>query len=126
MSKRCLTGLVVLAVLVAAVVVSRPAETAAPPPRRPEKYPSAKAHSPTPLPDRLILTWKADPATSQAVTWRTSILVKKAFAEVAVAEDGPDFAGYRPKQRSKARRVDATTTELQTDLRSEEHTSELQ
>ena len=24
------------------------------------------------LPDRIVLTWASDPATSQAVTWRTS------------------------------------------------------
>jgi len=29
------------------------------------------------LPDRIILTWASDPATSQAVTWRTSTVVTR-------------------------------------------------
>lgn len=114
MNKRSLLWLVAGIVLTSAVLASRSARTAGPPVSR--KYPDAKAHRPTPLPDRLVLTWKADPATSQAVTWRTDPSVKQAFAEVAVAEDGPDFAGYQKKQKSKARRQSAQTTELKTDL----------
>lgn len=47
--------------------------------------------APTVLPDRIILTWPGDPATSQAVTWRTSDAVKEARAEIAPAEPSPDF-----------------------------------
>ena len=48
---------------------------------------------PTPVPDRVILTWASDPATSQAVTWRTDISVPpgKAVAQLALAEGGPGF-----------------------------------
>ena len=40
-----------------------------------EEYPAAAAHAPTPLPDRVVLTWDGNPATSQAVTWRTDVTV---------------------------------------------------
>lgn len=39
------------------------------------------------LPDRITLTWTADPATTQTVTWRTDTSVEKAVAQVAVAVD---------------------------------------
>ena len=43
------------------------------------------AHLPTPLPDRVILTWNDNPATTQSVNWRTDISVKKGFAQLAIA-----------------------------------------
>ena len=69
----------------------------------------ASEHEPSKLPDRVHLTWTADPATTQAVTWRTSTNVEAAFAEVAVSEDGPGFVG-------KARRVEATSENFESDL----------
>jgi len=53
----------------------------------PTPYAAAAAHAPSPLPDRVVLTWTGDPATSQAVTWRTDPSVKRALAELAVAND---------------------------------------
>ena len=38
-------------------------------------YPEVEQHEPTPLPDRIVLTWSGDPATTQDVTWRTSVAV---------------------------------------------------
>ncbi len=73
----------------------------------------AEVYAPKVLPDRIILTWAGDPATTQAVTWRTSTEVKQALAEVAVAEGGPGF----PKN---ARQVPAATELLKSDL-SEAH-----
>lgn len=69
----------------------------------------AEVYRPTVLPDRIILTWADDPATTQAVTWRTSTEVTKALAEIAVAEAGPGF----PK---KATSVPATTELLKSNL----------
>jgi phosphodiesterase/alkaline phosphatase D-like protein len=48
-------------------------------------------HAPSRQPDRVILTWAGDPATTQAVTWRTSTEVRVALAQIAEAEDGPLF-----------------------------------
>ena len=40
------------------------------------------------LPDRVVLTWRSDPATSQAVTWRSTGTEAPAWAEYQVATDG--------------------------------------
>jgi len=48
-------------------------------------------HRPTVFPDRIVLTWDADPATTQAVTWRTSPEVNQGLVQFGVAEDGPGF-----------------------------------
>ena len=50
-----------------------------------EKYPDEMAHVPTPLPDRVVLTWNDDPATTQAVTWRTDTSIEVGLAQLAVA-----------------------------------------
>lgn len=60
-------------------------------------------HAATPMPDRILLGWKGDPARSQAITWRTDTSVEQAFVEYALAIDGPLFV-------ADAVRVDATTT----------------
>jgi len=54
-------------------------------------------------PDRVVLTWRDDPARTQAVTWRTDVLVEEAFAEIAEASANPGFAAL-------ARRSPARTT----------------
>jgi 3',5'-cyclic AMP phosphodiesterase CpdA len=69
----------------------------------------AEVYAPSVLPDRIVLTWVGDPTTTQAVTWRTSTEVRHAWAEIAVAEAGPAFAG-------NAGRVDAASQALLTDL----------
>lgn len=68
----------------------------------------AAAQSPAPdrLPTRVVLTWRDDPARSQAVTWRTEGRVVEAFAELAEASANPGFA-------SLARRSPARTTPVQ-------------
>lgn len=50
-----------------------------------KEYPRSAAHGPTPLPDRLVLTWEDDPATTQSVTWRTDKATRKGLAHLAVA-----------------------------------------
>ncbi len=75
----------------------------------PERVSDQVAHRPTAIPDRIVLTWNGDPATSQAVSWRTDATVHKALAEVAVAEDGPLFS-------FRATQVVADTTPLETNL----------
>ena len=50
-----------------------------------DKYPAEMAHSPTPLPDRVVLTWNDDPATTQAVTWRTDTSIEVGLAQLAIA-----------------------------------------
>lgn len=60
------------------------------------------------VPDRVILTWAGDPATTQAVTWRTDTSVTSPVAEIAESEDGPNY----PK---KAKAVPAVSETLKND-----------
>jgi hypothetical protein len=43
-------------------------------------------HGANPAPDRIILTWNSDPATTQAVSWRTDSSVVTARAQIAPAD----------------------------------------
>lgn len=45
----------------------------------------------TEIPDRVVLTWAKDPATSASFTWRTAAAVDSGFAEVALADASPNF-----------------------------------
>jgi hypothetical protein len=58
----------------------------------PGSYQTA-AHDPrpSPIPDRIVLTWLTDPATSQAITWRSDTTVTRAVVEIAPAEASPRF-----------------------------------
>lgn len=58
------------------------------------KVPAAEVHKPLVLPDRVIMTWKGDTATTQAVTWRTDASVTTPQAQIAVAGDNSDFADH--------------------------------
>lgn len=42
-------------------------------------------------PERIILTWNSDPATSQAVTWRTEQPCAESFAQIVLAAPVPNF-----------------------------------
>jgi len=58
-------------------------------------------------PENIVLNWKNDPTTSQAVTWRTDNVVRDGFAEIALADAAPTFV-------MNAARVTASTESLQT------------
>lgn len=78
---------------------------------KPKKVLDEDAYRPTARPDRIVLTWTDDPATTQAVTWRTSTEVEHAFAEIALATSGPEF----PKTaKSLPAKSDALKTNLGT------------
>ncbi|GAB3961555.1 metallophosphoesterase family protein [Spirosoma harenae] len=61
-----------------------------------------KDYVPTSYPDRLILGWQENPATSQSVNWRTDSTVTNAIGAISEADPSPDFV-------SKATIVPATT-----------------
>lgn len=71
-------------------------------------YPAKDYHRPTPMPDRLVLTWSGDPATTQAITWRTDTSVARAVAQLAIATDKPQAAAGDDRP--------ATTTVFESDL----------
>ncbi|MBM3458980.1 MAG: metallophosphoesterase family protein [Armatimonadetes bacterium] len=85
----------------------RPAQTQTVSPA--QRFPEKETYRPTPVPDRIILTFAGDPTVSQAVTWRTDTSITRAYAEIAEADGGPAFA-------KEARRLDARTESLTTDL----------
>ncbi len=62
-----------------------------------------------PMPDRIILTWKSDPAHTQAVTWRTDSSIKQGLAEIAVATPGPEFV-------KNTKQLPATTEPFESNL----------
>ena len=81
----------------------------------PEPVPEVELHRPLDVPDRIVLTWTDDPATSQAVTWRTAARVDSAVAELTVATPHGGFGRIEGMQDS-AVTVLATTQKLSTDL----------
>src|SRR5690606_32884199 len=76
--------------------------------RAPALYAPARAFAPTPVPERIVLTWSADPATTQSVTWRTDTSVLLGVAEIAVAN-----ANGRALQPDRLR---AETTHFRSDI----------
>lgn len=61
---------------------------------------------PTPEPDRVVLTWLTDPATSQAFTWRTDTTVTASVVEIAPAEASPRFMVLADSVAATTERVD--------------------
>ncbi|MBK8877882.1 MAG: fibronectin type III domain-containing protein, partial [Haliscomenobacter sp.] len=68
---------------------------------------STDPYPPTRVPDRIILSWNGEPATTQAVTWRTDTTVTEAVAEIALADETPAFP-------VGAKTVEASTEKLKT------------
>lgn len=75
---------------------------------QPEPFARAAAYAPTPIPDRVTLTWNGDPATTQAVTWRTDTSVRRGVAEIAIANDNG--------RAMQPARVEAESVDFQSDL----------
>lgn len=48
-------------------------------------------YTPSLNPDRILLNWSGDPATTATVTWRTSAEAVGSKAEIALADPHPDF-----------------------------------
>lgn len=76
-----------LSLLAASLALGGPLAAHDSPQHKPTPYPDQAAHAPRPLPDRVVLTWRSDPATTQAVTWRTDTSVPRSVAELAVANE---------------------------------------
>ncbi|MGH2712060.1 MAG: fibronectin type III domain-containing protein [Actinomycetota bacterium] len=79
----------VAAALAAVALVGVPAVSQVPVPAAP--YPASLAHQPTPVPDRIMLTWSDEPAHTQAVSWRTSSNVATPQAQIALAGVNANF-----------------------------------
>ncbi len=59
-------------------------------------------------PENIILTWKGNTSTTQAVTWRTDASIDSGFAEIAIADASPDFVQTAVKYTAL---TDTLTTE---------------
>lgn len=57
-------------------------------------------------PDRIILTFNGDPATSRAVTWRTDTTVTKAVAQIAIATENSGFEDEAKTLQAKTEEFD--------------------
>ena len=86
MSRRRFLG--VLGIGGASAVTLTPLESKAFEINRIRAYPSSS------MPDRIVLTWMGDPATSQAVTWRTNADILTPVAEIAEADGSPTFVEF--------------------------------
>ncbi|MBI4581505.1 MAG: metallophosphoesterase family protein [Planctomycetes bacterium] len=75
----------------------------------PPRVLDAVLYRPSAMPDRVVLSWTGDAATTRAVTWRTSTDVERAYAQIAPADAGPRF-------KEQARRLDAVTHAFKSDL----------
>jgi 3',5'-cyclic AMP phosphodiesterase CpdA len=94
--QRCTYRIPLIVILLCAAMCAQAQQTAA-------LSPEVEMYRPTVMPDRIVLTWAGDPATTQAVTWRTDTSVKNAVAQIAIADPDPTFKGSD---------VPATTSEL--------------
>ncbi|HTU99546.1 MAG TPA: metallophosphoesterase family protein, partial [Luteitalea sp.] len=90
--RRLLSGVLLCALAVGPRAAVLPAQVAPAP---------APTTDPGRRPARVVLTWRDDPARTQAVTWRTEAAVDEAFAEIAEATANPGFAALA--RRSPAR-----------------------
>ncbi|MEO1496666.1 MAG: metallophosphoesterase family protein [Planctomycetota bacterium] len=90
-----------------------------PHPEKPATFTDRVQHAPTPLPDRLILTWSDDPATSVDVTWRTDQTVGDAVVQYAPAIDlrGSLRVGAFPGSESVGGSSDPFSSDLGVSLR---------
>lgn len=83
--------------------------TGAPHAHRPRQVSHAEIYRPSPLPDRIVLTWSDNPAASQSVTWRTDRTVAQGLAQILPADAGPLV-------KEASRQITARSTDLKTDL----------
>ena len=69
--------------------------------QKPVEVTHKQRYAATAMPDRILLSWQDDPATSFSVTWRTDTTIDTGLGEIAIATDGPKFT-------SKKKVVEAT------------------
>jgi len=96
------------------------AATAAPPKREPAalRYPAELQHKPTPLPDRVVLTWSGDPTSSIDITWRTDVTDRDTVAEYARADSlkGTNLDHGDDRNVRNSQRAGGAAQEFESDL----------
>ncbi len=77
-------------------------------------FPAEDLWEPTPVPDRIVLSWSDDPTTTMSVTWRTDTSVQQPIAEIASAQGGPKFVDSKSSVNAESQSL---TTNLGPSLR---------
>ncbi|WP_421944224.1 fibronectin type III domain-containing protein [Pedobacter sp.] len=67
---------------------------------------SAQSFKATSIPDRIILTWSADPTTTQSVTWRTDSTITQSYGQILVESSSPKL------EKPESNEFKATTSSL--------------
>ena len=78
------------------------------------RFTSKEQYRPTPLPDRVVLTWSADPTNSIDVTWRTDTTSGESLAEYARADSL--VGNLRNGEVPHRERADGSHQEFRSDL----------
>ena len=60
-------------------------------------------------PENIILSWKGDPTSSQAITWRTDASINKGFVEFTLADASPTFIQNSKSQKAKTEILETKT-----------------
>lgn len=72
---------------------------------------AASDDRPTKVPDRIVLSWAQDPASSLSVAWRTDTTVTDARAQIALAESAPSFYQRANNFRASTEELDPAAVE---------------
>ena len=86
---------------------------------RPIGVADSDTYQPSAVPDRIVLTYQRDPATTTSVTWRTDETVERAVAQLTPAAGGPSFIDKDDRMKANAEVVttfEATTRPYTTEL----------
>ena len=66
-----------------------------------EAHRAAVDSRPTQIPDRIVLNWSGDPATTASVTWRTDTRITRAEGEIAEADASPHFITWAKREKAR-------------------------
>ena len=66
-----------------------------------EYHRAAVDSSPQEIPDRIVLNWSGDPATTVSVTWRTDTSITAAEGQIAEADASPNFVTWARGEKAR-------------------------
>ena len=68
---------------------------------RPEYHRAVVDFLPTQIPDRIVLTWSGDPATTASITWRTDTSIAQAEGQIAEANASANFTTWARSETAR-------------------------
>ena len=66
-----------------------------------EYHRAAVDRAPKEFPDRIVLNWSGDPATTASVTWRTDTSITEAEGQIAEADGSPNFITWARSEEAR-------------------------